>query len=218
MKRVTLTIALVAAAALLSLTAGEAAAQPTWEVEITNLTHAQIFSHPMAVSHANWRRMFRVGEPASQLLIPLAEDGDNSSFFFYFATARGIIDSDQAGTPLMPGHTVTLTVQAESYHRITVLGMLVTTNDAFFGLNAAVPPMEEGVSTVYVPAYDAGSEANNEQCAFIPGPPCNSMGVRDTAEAEGFIHIHRGFQGVGDLERPTWDWRNPVARIVIRRQ
>jgi hypothetical protein len=32
-----------------------------------------------------------------------------------------------------------------------------------------------------------------------------------------FVHIHAGIHGVGDLQEATHDWRNPVARIAIRR-
>jgi hypothetical protein len=34
---------------------------------------------------------------------------------------------------------------------------------------------------------------------------------------EGYVHIHAGIHGVGDLEPGMRDWRNPVARITIRR-
>ncbi len=46
--------------------------------------------------------------------------------------------------------------------------MLVTTNDAFFGLdNCTVDRSSENQWTT-ASAWDAGSEANNELCAFIP--------------------------------------------------
>ena len=34
---------------------------------------------------------------------------------------------------------------------------------------------------------------------------------------EGFVHVHSGIHGVGDLDEAARDWRNPVARIVVRR-
>ena len=70
-------------------------------------------------------------------------------------------------------------------------------------------------------AYDAGSERNSEDCAYIPGPPCEGAGVHDPAEAEGYVHIHAGIHGIGpdtELVYPAeHDWRNPVAKITIRR-
>lgn len=36
---------------------------------------------------------------------------------------------------------------------------------------------------------------------------------------EGFIHIHRGFHGVGgELTEANYDWRNPVAEVFIAEQ
>ena len=68
-----------------------------------------------------------------------------------------------------------------------------------------------------IPAYDAGSEADNELCAYRPGPPCGSVGVRATEGVEGFVHIHAGIHGGGDLNPATYDWRNPVAKVSIQR-
>ena len=46
--------------------------------------------------------------------------------------------------------------------------MLVSTNDAFIGSNAFDLSKSR---TVYLNAYDSGTEANSEHCAYIPGPP-----------------------------------------------
>ena len=46
--------------------------------------------------------------------------------------------------------------------------MLVITNDAFFGLNGVKAPKRGSVIS-RSRGYDAGSEANHELCAFIPG-------------------------------------------------
>lgn len=73
-------------------------------------------------------------------------------------------------------------------------------------------------SLYYALAYDAGSKENNELCPFIPGPACAGAGagVRAPAGAEGFVYVHSGIQGVGDLG-PENDWRNPVAKISVVR-
>ncbi len=99
---------------------------------------------------------------------------------------------------------------------LSMAGMLVTTNDAFFALRGARVPAH-GIRTFRSPAYDAGSEANNEDCAFIPGPPCMNPNVRATENAEGYVHIHAGIHGIADLDPAEHDWRNPVAEITLRR-
>ncbi|MDX1764306.1 MAG: hypothetical protein R3231_08300, partial [bacterium] len=66
-------------------------------------------------------------------------------------------------------------------------------------------------------AYDAGSEANTESCDYIPGPPCGSHVHDDANDPEGYIHVHAGIHGIGDLVEANMDWRNPVVEIKIRR-
>jgi hypothetical protein len=35
--------------------------------------------------------------------------------------------------------------------------------------------------------------------------------------AEGRVLVHAGIHGIGDLVAADRDWRNPVARVTIRR-
>ena len=58
-----------------------------------------------------------------------------------------------------------------------------------------------------------------KSCANIPGPACGGAGPSpDAAEGdEGYVHIHPGIHGIGDLDASEYDWRNPVAVIKIRR-
>ena len=67
--------------------------------------------------------------------------------------------------------------------------------------------------------YDAGSEVNNESCAYIPGPPCSptSGNARATVGAEGFITIHGGIKGGSDLNPAHLDWRDATSIVSITR-
>ena len=38
-------------------------------------------------------------------------------------------------------------------------------------------------------------------------PHCDSGGVRDTAAAEGYVHVHAGIHSLGDLDPAIYDWR-----------
>ena len=75
--------------------------------------------------------------------------------------------------------------------------------------------------TIDALAYDAGTERNDERCASIPGPnfaECNGPGGgARVGGGEGAVTVHNGIHGIGDLRASERDWRNPVARIVIRR-
>ena len=95
--------------------------------------------------------------------------------------------------------------------------MLVTTNDAFYGLNGVRPGGRS--NNYHVPAYDAGSEENNENCDYIPGPPCGNAFVHPSGDPEGFVHIHNGIHGLATngVVPAMHDWRNPVAKITITR-
>ena len=63
----------------------------------------------------------------------------------------------------------------------------------------------------------AGTEVNNELCSHIPGPACSATsGNAEQEPGEGFVHIHRGFYGIGgELSAAGYNWQNPVAEIYI---
>ncbi len=186
------------------------------EVTITNITRAQIFSPPVVISHKKDFQLFQLGQPASAQLYPLAEDGLTDPLTAHLARLPSVYDYAVAAGPVMPGDSVKLKVSARGAFRfISAAGMLVITNDSFFALPSVRVPLI-GKRAVAVGAYDAGSETNSELCAFIPGPPCGNDGVRDTGAAEGYVHVHSGIHGTGDLEPSMHDWRNPVAQILIR--
>lgn len=190
----------------------------TYEVTITNLTRGQIFSPPVVISHNGNYSLFSLGQPASDQLYPLAEDANTGPLTTQLEGLNSVFDYTVAGGAVPPGGSITLEIQVKGFKRqITVAGMLVTTNDAFFAIHGVPAPLA-GTQVEFAEAYDAGSEANSESCATVPGPPCGSGGVRDTAGAEGFVFIHAGIHGDGDLIPASDDWRNPVAIITIRRK
>lgn len=185
------------------------------EITITNLTRNQIFSPPVVISHKKGFHLFELGQPANDQLYPLAEDGETAPLTDHLATLPSVHEFAVAG-PVMPGTSVTLEVSTRGHFKyVTAAGMLVTTNDAFFAIRGVKVPFF-GEKTVQAVAYDSGSEANSESCNFIPGPPCGNPGVRDTTNAEGYVYIHAGIHGIGDLDASMVDWRNPVAEITIR--
>ena len=93
--------------------------------------------------------------------------------------------------------------------------MLLPTNDSFVALNRVRLP-RYGKATYFARGYDAGSEPNDEWCANIPGPVCGGAGASPEAGGEGFVHVANGIHGIGDLDAAVYDWRNPVAKVVIK--
>jgi hypothetical protein len=220
MNRSRILLTVVAATLLLGMMPVGAGAQGPRNVRvtITNLTSGQIISPPVVVTHSAGTYVFRAGEEASSQVAALAEDADNAGLLAALAADPQVADFDIAEGALLPGDSVTFYLNgAGPWTRLTALGMLVTTNDAFFGLDSADVSGRPRSKVFSVPAYDAGSEVNSENCTYIPGPPCGNGGVRDTDGAEGFVYVHSGIHGVADLVPAMHDWRNPVARITVQR-
>ena len=68
----------------------------------------------------------------------------------------------------------------------------------------------------YVDAYDAGTERNNEDAAFMGAlGGLASLYVRDPEN--GVIAPHPGVRGDNDLDPAIWGWVDPVAKITIER-
>ena len=61
----------------------------------------------------------------------------------------------------------------------------------------------------------AGTEVNDEDCNNIPGPFCMGEGF-NPAGGEGYVYISNGISGIDDLASHAFDWRNPVARVVVK--
>lgn len=188
----------------------------TFDVTIYNLTKGQIISPPVVAAHDPSVTIFSVGSPASDELAALAEDAAADDLVALLLGAGANVA--QGSGVILPGGHATIRIEVSGDNRVlSAVGMLVTTNDAFFGLNSQ--RLRNRSRTTRVPAYDAGSEVNNEDCGFIPGPPCGNAGVRDTEGAEGFVHIHNGVHGIAEegLVPSRDDWRNPVAQITVKR-
>lgn len=83
-------------------------------------------------------------------------------------------------------------------NRLTVVTMLVNTNDVFTSLDS-LPLRGRGVARA-TNAYDAGSERHNELSEFIPGPCCGNPSVRDP---EGELIRHHEASPAGAISTPT---------------
>jgi hypothetical protein len=191
-----------------------------FSITVTNLTAGQTFTPILAASHQAGVKLFTLGSPASVPLEILAEAGDVAPLRALLSSSPKVLDTTDSGAPLPPGASVTLFVSTRgSFDHVSVAAMLVPTNDGFFAVNDHAGPGGEKTITLYSPAYDAGTEADDESCLHIPGPPdvCQGEGFNPARDDVNFVHIHGGIHGIGDLKADVYDWRNPVAQITIRR-
>ncbi len=185
-------------------------------VTVYNLTPGQPFSPPVVVSHSEDTSLFDVGMPASDGLAMVAESGNPSTLMAELMMNSEVHDMQVGGdSPFFVGESRTVEIEAPwNAAYISIVGMLGSTNDTFYGLhNLRVWPLYNR-QEIYIPAYDAGSEYNSEDCDFVPGPPCGGS-MHDPTEAEGRVTVSNGIHGIGDLDATLLDWRNPVAKIVI---
>ena len=189
-----------------------------YDVTITNVTREQSFTPVLAATHGDGVRLFRLGDPASPELATLAEGGATQPLADLLATNPQVSNITTTAGLLDAGKSVTLRIAAgEGAKKLSMAAMLVPTNDAFFALNGVELPRGNEPSVYFSPIFDAGSEPNDELCANMPGPVCGGVGSSPGAGGEGYVFVHAGIHGIGDLEAAKYDWRNPGAMIVVRR-
>ena len=188
-----------------------------YDVTITNLTNSITFTPILVASHRKPVTIFELGSPASKDLSMVAEAGNIAPLTATLKENKQVVDVQNSGGLLAPGASVSVRVSAwRGAKLISIASMMLPTNDGFIALDSVEVP-KSGSVTYYSPGYDAGTELNDELCANIPGPTCGGQGVSPEGVNEGYVHIHRGIHGIGDLYAPTYDWRNPVAKITITR-
>jgi len=196
------------------------------DVKITNNTNGIYFTPLLVSAHPSTTALFMSGDAASANLKAMAEGGDISGL----ATDLGGVNADVMTNPasglLAPGATTMTTLAtADENTNLSVVAMMLPTNDGFIGLNNWKVPTTPGTYVININAYDAGTEANTELIADIPADPGGKNGTGATgfsATAEGYVHIHRGnigdsdaTGGKSDLDASSHRWLNPVATVTV---
>lgn len=193
-----------------------------YQIVLENLTTAtapgasQPFSPPVIAVHRRWVRMFNVNAYASDLLRQIAEDAQNTAMISFLEQSKNVYQVVEGENgPIFPGTSQTFIIKTKrGFHKLSLVTMLVNTNDGFTGVNRVnLPP--HGSRTYYLKAYDAGTEMNTELKAHIPGPCCGSPLSRVPTRER--IKEHQGILGVGELDPAVYGWERKVARLTISR-
>lgn len=225
---------LIAALAVLASASTNAA---QLDIQITNLTRGSYFTPLLVAAHVPGERVFAFAMPASANLQAMAEGGDISGLVTDMDAINATVVANPAGGLLVPGASTSASLNtdgAPDNTRLSIVAMLLPSNDGFMGLNAVAIPEEPGTYVFNVNAYDAGTEGNDEIIgsgapgeAGYPAPPpvaaaSGTGGTGVAADAEGFVHIHRVVLGDTDPEAGPSDidslvhrWLNPVVRVVV---
>jgi len=206
-------------ASALTGTSAWAGSTDSYKITVTNLTPGQPFAPVMAAGHRPGLTFFNVGEAPDDELAMLAEAGNGSPMVAKLLATPGVRDAKVSTQGLtFPGKSLnmTISVKRDSDH-VSIAAMLGATNDAFFAVTDVALPKGRRAVVYQADAYDAGSETNDELCTTVPGCGGGPAGYSPDDAGEGFVHIHNGIHGIGDLNAADMDWRNPVAQIVIER-
>ena len=193
-----------------------AAADSYYEVTVTNVTKGMTFTPIMVATTKKGDTFFQLGDMASGALEAMAETGN-------LAPLQGSLDAyditNSSFLPFLgPGDSVSQVVaSAGAYRYISVAAMLIPSNDTFFAVNGVAGPNGNKTITVVSPAYDAGTELNDELCVSLPGPGCGGDPGPVSNNGENYVYISNGIRGVGDLDADLLDFNNPVAVISITR-
>ena len=219
----------------LSVASISAASAQDLTISITNLTHGSHFTPLLVSAHPATSHLFEVGTAASANLQAMAEGGDTSGLISDLNGISADVSDNPAAGLMMPGQTVSFDMMtAMDNTNLSVVAMVLPTNDGFVGLDSMAIPTTAGTYTYYLNAYDAGTEVNDEiingagapGMAGIPADPLakggtGATGVTDS-ESNDKIHVHRGVigdtdptGGKSDLDSRVHRWLNPVAKLVI---
>ena len=218
-------VGLIAVAGVI-LSSGAVSAQEnvTYTVTIENLTSGQPMTPPVVIAHTAEVDFFGLGDAATMEVSQIAENGNNDPLVGLASGAPAVHDHGAAGGPVLPGESQTVTIEAPAGSYLSIVAMLICTNDGFTGVDSMRLPAS-GSTSVDANAYDAGSEQNTEDFADIV-PPCQDiigvssddagtgMSNLDLAEG-GVISAHAGIMGDNDLTVSDHGWTDPVARITV---
>jgi len=194
--------------------APEPAAAGSFTITMTNTSTSQPMTPPILALHNpptgdNGIRLFEVGQPAIGEVVQIAEDGNNTPLVDVLtgqtgntvsAFAVGFADPANPG-PLTPGASATVTLDGgeATGQVLSVVAMVVCTNDGFTGFDSMELPTAE--TTLTAPIYDAGSETNVLTLNYWV-PPCGGTGNIGDDEG-GAITAHPGQSG---SENPDFDF------------
>ncbi len=201
----------------------------SYTVKIVNLTANQPLSPPALVLHQSAYKAFTDGEPASAGLEVLAEGGDNSSLLSEAQSSAAHLNSVSGTQAIGPGATGTFQLQTDqagaAHPYLSMVSMLVNTNDAFTAANAIdlSDLWLNQTHTLSVPVWDAGTEANSEAAGTIPGPADGGEGFNaNRDDRHNFVSFHQGVISADDglsssVLNESHRFDNPAATISITR-
>jgi len=195
----------------------------SFTVQIDNLTENQPFAPLAVVLHKPGYHPYSLGDMADMSLESLAEGGDPSELLAAADSNPAVLAGTASTGLTLPGNKTSVAVKGLStMPRLSVVGMLVNTNDGFIGLDDVdLSELKRGETLVLnARIYDAGTEANTESAASVPGQ--GGEGFNAARDDRDFVAVHPGVVSMDDgLGTSSLDqshrFDNPGARIRVTR-
>jgi len=198
----------------------------SYRITLMNLTNSQPLSPMAIIVHNDAFSAWEIGASASIALENLAESGSPADLIQAADGDPDVMATATGNGVIMPGaeEIVDITVDSLGVIHLTLTTMLVNTNDAFGGVIAnSLDQLAVGQSVIFVaPTYDAGTEANSESIATVPGPAAGGEGFNAARDDVDFVHIHPGVISsqdglAGSILTGAHRWDNPVFKLVVTR-
>ncbi|MGD8676568.1 MAG: spondin domain-containing protein [Desulfobacterales bacterium] len=210
-----------------------------FSVTVKNLTNGTWFTQLLITTHDRHTDLFETGETATKALQAMAEGGDLSGLLIYLDGQGADSVAKPADGLLAPGESVDDVFFDTGRSRnkyLSIVAMLLPTNDGFVGLDSLRIPRFPGTYIYYLNGYDAGTESNDELITGggapgVPGIPADPGGNAGTggtgaididANTNTNVHIHPSVVGdtdpgggISDLDSAIHRWQNPVAEVII---
>ncbi|MBE9568018.1 MAG: spondin domain-containing protein [Proteobacteria bacterium] len=197
----------------------------SYEVSVINATNNQPISPVAVITHNAGYSLWSIGSAASTELEYIAEGGSNSQLMDSLDSEDATAVSGKGAIGPGGSETISITAGASEQTRITVLGMLVNTNDAFSGIRSVdVSALASGESiSLNASVYDAGTEINSESSGTMPGPADGGEGFNAArSDTSNIVRYHGGVVSADDgLSASVLDqshrFDNPALVITITR-
>ncbi len=196
----------------------------SFSVTVSNHTHNQPLSPIAVIIHDGGYSAWQFGGSASEGLEMLAEGGDNA-LLLQEADAVSMTVSGSGDSAFGPGEASTVELEVDTaFSELSLVTMLVNTNDAFTGLNGVdLSGLAVGESlSRKLAVYDAGTEANSEAVGSIPGPADGGEGFNALRDDLDKVARHPGIASIdGNNPDSALDQSHrfdaPVATLTVTR-
>ena len=194
-------------------------------ITVTNISSGSYLTPILAVGHSDVQtKLFAYGKAASPEIQAVAEGGNYEALAAQFISAGAQVIKNPAGDLLGPGELTTFKLSKDNT-RISLIAMILPTNDGFVALNNA--NLHEGAQFLY--AVDAGTEANDEKITGggapnTPGIPADPGGKANVNApgipgvlVEGSVGRHPGISGAegSALDPEVHGWSGAIASVEV---